>query len=91
MSVVTICDASGKKLLPCDIRSVPWGWQRVYAPEAFKAVEAYLKALHEAAVVARELFEDRREAARAEFHLLYPDGLLPDEAEDAAEAEGEDA
>ena len=42
MSVVTVCDASGKKLLPADIRSVPWGWRRVYSLEAFKAVEAYL-------------------------------------------------
>ena len=86
MSVVTICDASGEKLLPCDIRSVPWGWKRVYGPEAFKAVEAYLEALRLAAKAAREVFEDRREAARAEFHVLYPEGLLPDEAEGEPDA-----
>ena len=86
MSVVTICDASGKRLLPHETRSVPWGWRRVYSPEAFKAVELYLDTLRQAAIAAREVFEDRREAARANFHLRYPEGLLPDEAEEAPDA-----
>ena len=64
------------------MREAPYGFERVYCDEAWPFVEAYYAELQEIALECRELFAKRREIARAKFHETYPDGKLPDEADD---------
>jgi len=84
MPIVQICDADGKTVLKAgEEKKTNWGYDRVYSEEAMVAVEKYFLALQEGAKACRELFDEYREQAIYDFHEKYPDGKLPDEAEDA--------
>ncbi len=83
MPIVNICDADGKTVLKQhEEEKSNWGFPRTYSAEAMEAVDAYYNALLDAAKESRELFAKRRGAAARDFHVLYPDGKLPDEEDD---------
>lgn len=85
MATIEICDATGRKLEPGEGELTTWGFQRIYAPEVIESVDEYTTELMAAANFARMVFEEKREALRAKWHEVYPDGLLPDEPIPTAE------
>lgn len=81
MATITVCDASGEMIPTGEEQVATWGFPRTYSPEAMVAVDAYTRAVAEAAIEARKVFRQLREEAREEFHSLYPEGKLPDESD----------
>ena len=79
MATVNLCEASGAIIPVGDEQMAPWGWPRTYSREAMVAVDAYTRAVADAAREARKVFRAMRQEAREEFRQLYPDGKLPDE------------
>ena len=82
MAKVNMCEASGAMLPDGDEQTAPWGWPRTYSREAMVAVDAYTRAVAGAAIEARKVFRALRQEAKDEFRGLYPEGKLPDEADE---------
>ncbi len=81
MTKVKTCDATGDTIPDGDEQVSPWGFPRTYSREAMVAVDTYTRAVAAAAVEARKVFRELRREAKDEFRQLYPDGKLPDEAD----------
>lgn len=78
MSVVNLCDATGKPIPEGEGEIVGWGKRCVYSAEGLEAYEEYADSLKAAAAIARDTYDTLRLEALAKFLNDYPDGKLPD-------------
>jgi len=82
MSVVNLCDATGKAIPEGEEEVVGWGRRCIYSPEGLEAYKEYEASLKTAASFARDTYEVLRLEALAVFLDEYPDGKLPDTEDD---------
>ena len=85
MGRVNVCDATGQLIPDDEVTVAGWGRRCTYGPEGAEAFAAYEAAVRDAAKEAKALFDVRKAAAGAEFKARFPNGRLPDEADEDAD------